>query len=92
MIFQFSYGKCEKKSKLAVLETLYDTVHYLNWKSLWDCVELYRTLLQQSLAVDVLRPVWEKEKNRMDDPIVQYVYIYKWWLYLQVDFKYFIFQ
>lgn len=82
----------KKKSKLAVLETLYDTVHYLNWKSLWDCVELNRTLLQQSLAVDVLRPVWEKEKNRMDDPIVQYVYIYKWWLYLQVDFKYFIFQ
>lgn len=33
-----------------------------------------------------------KRKNRMDDPIVQYVYIYKWWLYLQVDFKYFIFQ
>lgn len=57
MIFQFSYGKCEKKSKLAVLETLYDTVHYLNWKSLWDCVELNRTLLQQSLAVGL-----EKEK------------------------------
>lgn len=54
--FNFHTGNV-KKSKLAVLETLYDTVQYLNWKSSWDCFELYRTLLQQSLAVDVLRPV-----------------------------------
>lgn len=29
-----------KKSKLVVLEIFYDIVYYLNWKSLWDCVEL----------------------------------------------------